>query len=71
MKRWILLSCVLCAACLVSFCATEVRADSETDAVLAAEHARTAALVSGDLATLDGIVADDVTYVHATGKRDT
>jgi ketosteroid isomerase-like protein len=39
--------------------------------VMAAEAARTAALVKSDLAALDRIMADDVTYVHASGKVDT
>jgi Domain of unknown function (DUF4440) len=39
--------------------------------VLAAEQARTAALEHSDLATLERIMADDVTYIHASGKVDT
>jgi hypothetical protein len=40
-------------------------------AVLAAEKARTTALVQGDIATLEKLLADDLTYVHASGKVDT
>ena len=38
--------------------------------VLAAEKARTTALEHSDLAALDRIMADDVTYIHASGKTD-
>ncbi|MGA7343889.1 MAG: nuclear transport factor 2 family protein [Terracidiphilus sp.] len=39
--------------------------------VMAAEQARVAALDSSDVAALERIMADDVTYVHASGKVDT
>jgi ketosteroid isomerase-like protein len=39
--------------------------------VLATEQARTAALEHSDVAALERIMADDVTYVHASGKTDT
>jgi Domain of unknown function (DUF4440) len=39
--------------------------------VLAVETARTAALVHSDVAALDRIMADNITYVHASGKVDT
>ena len=39
--------------------------------VMATEAARTSALVHSDLSALDRIMADDVTYVHASGKVDT
>jgi hypothetical protein len=39
--------------------------------VLAREQARTAALEHSDVATLERIMADDVTYIHASGKVDT
>jgi hypothetical protein len=39
--------------------------------VLAAEHARTTALEHSDVATLKRIMAEDVTYIHASGKVDT
>jgi ketosteroid isomerase-like protein len=39
--------------------------------VIAAEQARTAALEHSDVDTLERIMADDVTYVHASGKTDT
>lgn len=43
---------------------------AETE-VMAVEHARTAALDHADVAALDRILADDVTYIHASGKVDT
>ena len=39
--------------------------------VLQTEQARTIALVHSDLPALERIMADDVTYVHASGKVDT
>jgi hypothetical protein len=38
--------------------------------VLAREQARTAALEHSDVPTLKRIMADDVTYIHASGKVD-
>jgi ketosteroid isomerase-like protein len=38
---------------------------------MAVEQARTAALDRSDLAALDRIMADDITYIHASGKVDT
>lgn len=45
-------------------------ADTERE-VMAVEQARTAALDRSDVAALDRIMADDVTYIHASGKVDT
>ena len=39
--------------------------------VMAVEKARTEALDHSDLPVLDRIMADDVTYIHASGKVDT
>jgi hypothetical protein len=38
--------------------------------VMAAEQARTVALEHSDVAALQRIMADDVTYIHASGKVD-
>ena len=38
---------------------------------VAAEKARTTAMEQGDVAALEKILADDVTYVHSFGKMDT
>ena len=54
--------------------AVSALADKDGDGeqqVMAAEHARVAALDSSDVAALEKIMADDVTYVHASGKVDT
>jgi hypothetical protein len=39
--------------------------------VLAAEQSRVTALDRSDLAALENLLADDLTYVHASGKVDT
>lgn len=44
--------------------------DAEKE-VLSVEQTRTAALDRSDVAALDRIMADDVTYIHASGKVDT
>ncbi len=36
-----------------------------------ADERRTAAMVAGDLATLDELIAEDCRYVHSTGVNDT
>jgi ketosteroid isomerase-like protein len=46
-------------------------ANSNAGQVLAVERARVEALDRSDVAALEGIMADDVTYVHASGKIDT
>jgi hypothetical protein len=46
-------------------------AGDDAKQVLAREQARTAALEHSDLAELERIMADDVTYIHASGKVDT
>ena len=43
----------------------------EAKEVLAVEEARTTALDNSDIAALECIMADDVTYIHASGKVDT
>ena len=47
------------------------KADSVEAEVRAAETARTTALVHSNVAALEKLMADDVTYVHASGKSDT
>jgi ketosteroid isomerase-like protein len=55
-----------------AFAARSVRAAGDiAHEVMAAEQARVAALDASDVAALDRIMADDVTYVHASGKVDT
>jgi Domain of unknown function (DUF4440) len=72
MKRWIVFTGLMFAA--IAWSALESRAmrpDTATEEVLAAETARTTAFIHGDMAALDMILGDDLTYVHASGKVDT
>jgi uncharacterized protein (TIGR02246 family) len=64
----IAMSAMLCSVASVT---PALRADGASDEVLHAEQSRTAALIAGDFATLDKVMADDVTYVHASGQHDT
>ena len=71
MKRsWLLLNLVLGAGVVL---AAPVASETSQAAkeVMATEEARTAALVHSDVAALERIMADDVTYIHASGKVDT
>lgn len=43
----------------------------DIEQVRAVDGRRTAAMVAGDLATLDELIADDCRYVHSTGVSDT
>jgi hypothetical protein len=67
--------CTLLALMLGSAFAFAAPASSVTDnaenQVLTVEEARTTALEHSDIAALVRIMADDVTYVHASGKVDT
>jgi ketosteroid isomerase-like protein len=63
-----LLSLVLNAGALLAAAPESSQAEKE---VMATEESRIAALVRSDVAALDRIMADDVTYVHASGKVDT
>ena len=47
------------------------QSQSASAEVLAVEKSRTVALVHADVEALDKLLADDLTYVHATGKIDT
>jgi uncharacterized protein (TIGR02246 family) len=64
----LLLTALLCVSAIG---APVLGADAASDEVLHAEQARTAALIAGDFAALDKLMADDVTYVHASGQHDT
>jgi hypothetical protein len=44
---------------------------TEADAVLAAEDARYRAMQEADLAALDALCADELSYAHSSGVRDT
>jgi uncharacterized protein (TIGR02246 family) len=72
-RRMLLLPTLLLIAllCAVASIAPALRAADASDEVLQAEQARTTALIAGDFASLDKLMADDVTYVHASGQHDT
>lgn len=61
------LSLALFLLLLPSFAA----ADDARQEVLAADARRFAAMVQGDLAALDRLLADDLTYTHSTGQLET
>ena len=44
---------------------------TDADEVLAAEDARYRAMQDADLATLDRLCADELSYAHSNGSRDT
>src|SRR4029450_6333449 len=46
-------------------------ADDDVRAVLAAENQRYEALLHPDLATLDRLFAEELSYAHSSGARDT
>jgi hypothetical protein len=74
MKRlWILLGAAAAAlaALAVHRSFAEVRDAAEIKDVLTAEQTRVAALDAQDVPALEKLMADDVTYVHASGKVDT
>jgi uncharacterized protein (TIGR02246 family) len=72
-RRMLLLPTLLLIALLCAFAsiAPALHAADASDEVLHAEQARTMALIAGDFAALDKLMADDVTYVHASGQHDT
>jgi hypothetical protein len=45
--------------------------DEDVRAVLAAEDRRYRAMLDVDLTTLDAVCADDLSYAHSSGVRDT
>jgi ketosteroid isomerase-like protein len=67
-KLRLLLNLLFAASAVWAASPPATKAEKE---VMAAEKARTDALDRSDLAALDRIMADDVTYVHASGKVDT
>jgi len=72
MKQFFIVSMLLClAAALIAPATGMAQQDFAEAQVLAAEKARTAALINHDLAALDKLLADDLTYVHASGRVDT
>lgn len=70
MKSVVTVLCLVLGAGAVAGAAAQ-KAGNAASQVLAAEKARVNALDRSDLAALDKIMADDVTYVHASGRVDT
>lgn len=62
---------VLCVVVLLPTLSARAQSDTTDKQVLAAEKARVAALDRSDVAALERILADDLTYVHASGRVDT
>ena len=62
-------------ACLFASAATQLFAASADDdviaGVLAADQARSAALLAADTKSLDRLLADDLRYTHSNGKVET
>jgi hypothetical protein len=72
-KLWLALgaAAVVCAALAGQRLLADARDAAEITAVLTAEQTRVAALDAQDVPTLEKLLADDLTYVHASGKVDT
>ena len=62
------LATVAAATCVTCTCAQDNDAAKQA---MAAEAARVAALDRSDVSALEKMLADDLTYVHASGKVDT
>jgi uncharacterized protein (TIGR02246 family) len=74
MKRvwpWLAVVAGLGAALAVHRSFADARDAAEITQVLTAEQTRVAALDAQDVPALEKLLAEDVTYVHATGKYDT
>lgn len=48
-----------------------VTAENAREDILAADARRFAAMIQGDLAALEGLLAEDLTYTHSTGQVET
>jgi ketosteroid isomerase-like protein len=70
-KLWFLLVVVPVCGVILAARVAVASDDDEKQQVMATEQARVAALDASDVPTLERIMADDVTYVHASGKVDT
>ncbi len=69
-KSW-LLGCLVLGTCTLQAAQMPSGTSHAAKEVMATEEARTAALDRSDVAELEKIMADDVTYIHASGKVDT
>ena len=65
--------CLVPIACAILFLPTAARGGDfvGVEAILKLEDQRFKAMVAGDVATLDRILADDLTYVHSNGQLET
>jgi ketosteroid isomerase-like protein len=71
MRRSPILLALIIAGCAALGAGAQTGTSAAGKEVLAVEQARTTALVHADVAALDRIMADDATYVHASGRVDT
>ena len=62
---------ILAAAGVIPIPFAHAESTPTTQEVLAAEDARFAAMIAGDTAALARILADDLTYVHSSGRVET
>src|SRR5438105_4664747 len=70
MRRRFILIALVSSITAGSALATDARDESARAEVLAAENARTAALVQHDVAGLARLLRDDLTYIHSSGRID-
>ncbi len=56
---------------ILSLAAASMLAAGPEDSVKQAEREWAKAIVAKDISTLDRVLADDLTYTHSNGKRDT
>ncbi len=71
MKKSLLVCAFIVGTCVGLKASAQADMNRAGSEVLAVEAARTTALVHSDVAALERLMADDVTYVHASGKVDT
>jgi hypothetical protein len=62
---------LFCAVVAISNAIGQPASGEEGKQVMAAEEARVTALDRSDVTALESLLADDLTYVHASGKVDT
>ena len=70
MRRIYVAIMLVCAIVGKAALAADSRDESARAEVLAAEHARTTALVQHDVTTLARLLRDDLTYIHSSGRID-
>ena len=70
-RRTLALALILGAVTCFSLAARALRASETSVEVLQTEQTRTTALINGNFDELDRLIADDVTYIHASGMSDT